>query len=116
MIKITNGKAVIEVTRGAFEGIYKRQGFEPFVSEEAATDGTSDGSPGTELTEDEKFIADVTDKPIAQWGNKELKRYAELKGLDSGLKANELRKVIKQELDGSQQTADDSEEGTNDDD
>ena len=55
MVKITNGKDVFEVTRGAFDGIYSKQGYTILDEKEASTPvNVPDSTP--EKTEDEKFL------------------------------------------------------------
>ena len=98
MKKITNGRAVIEVTEGAFESIFKHQGYvevdAPVVVEE-----TKDEKPVEELerNEDDAFVEELLEKPIGSWKGPEVKRFAEIKGIDiSGTKnANEAKEIIK---------------------
>lgn len=93
MVKITNGVNVFEVTRGAFDGIYSRQGY-TILNEQV---------PGQqeikvpEKTEDEKFLDEIIEKPISQWNKDEVKRFAALKEIDiTGTKnANEAKEIIK---------------------
>lgn len=97
MVKITNGRNVFEVTRGAFDGIYSRQGY-TIVNEQI---------PGQqeikipEKTDDEKFIDEIIEKPISQWSKDEVKRFAAIKGVDiTGTKnAGEAKELIKQFLE-----------------
>ena len=94
MIKITNGKNVFEVTRGAFDGIFSRQGY-TVINENSEVDQV-EGEP--EKTEEEKFIDDVVEKPISQWTKDEVKRFAAIKEIDlTGTKnAGEAKELIKQ--------------------
>lgn len=93
MVKITNGVNVFEVTKGAFDGIYSRQGY-------VLVNG---GTPKQEApavknkTEDELFIEAVSEKPISQWSKDEVKRFASIKGVDiAGTKnVNEAKEIIK---------------------
>ena len=92
MIKITDGKEVFEVTKGAFETVFKNQGWQ-IVNENVV-------KPVLEqkvLTEDEKFEIEVVEKPIASWSKEELKRFADLKGisLEDVHSTNEVREIIK---------------------
>lgn len=92
MIKITDGREVYEVTKGAFETVFKNQGWqivnknviEPVLEQKV-------------LTEDEKFEIEVVEKPIASWSKEELKRFADLKGisLEGVHSTNEVREIIK---------------------
>lgn len=93
MVKITNGVNIFEVTRGAFDGIYSRQGYTIL----------NDQVPGQqeiqvpEKTEDEKFLDEIIEKPISQWNKDEVKRFAALKEIDiTGTKnVNEAKEIIK---------------------
>lgn len=96
MVKITNGVNVFEVTKGAFDGIYSRQGYVL----------VNDGTPKQEApavkdkTEDELFIEAVSEMPISQWGKETVKRFASIKGVDiAGTKnVNEAKEIIKKFL------------------
>ena len=96
MVKITNGKNVFEVTRGAFDGIYSRQGYVLFdekpVEEEVKV---------PEKTEDEKFLESIIEEPVSKWNKDEVKRFAALKGIDiSGTKnPGEAKELIKKFLE-----------------
>lgn len=94
MVKITNGTSVFEVTRGAYEGIYLHQGYSIAGSD---TNHDADVPKETEQTEDEKFVSEITEKPVAQWSKDDVKRYAEIMGIDiTGTKnVNEAKDRIK---------------------
>lgn len=96
MVKITNGVNIFEVTRGAFDGIYSRQGYT--ILNEKVKDNSEDI---VETTEDEKFLNEIIEKPISQWNKEETKRFAALKGIDiTGTKnANEAKGIIKDYLE-----------------
>ena len=96
MVKITNGVNVFEVTRGAFDGIYSRQGYH-IVDENNADVNAPEITNVPEKTEDEKFIDEIIEKPISQWNKEEVKRFAALKEIDiTGTKnANEAKEIIK---------------------
>ena len=100
MVKITNGVNIFEVTRGAFDGIYSRQGY-TIIDEKKADSGVN-AAPAPEKTEDEKFIDEIIEKPISQWNKDEVKRFAAIKEIDiSGTKnANEAKEIIKSFIDG----------------
>lgn len=97
MVKITNGKNVFEVTRGAFDGIYSRQGYtilnEQIPGQQAIQE--------PEKTDDDKFVDEIIEKPISQWNKDEVKKFASLNGIDiSGTKnAGEAKELIKQFLE-----------------
>lgn len=97
MVKITNGVNVFEVTRGAFEGIYSKQGYHLMHKNKPAEEPPK----APEKTEDELFLEVIVEKPLSQWGKDEVKRFANLKEIDiSGTKnANEAKALIKEFLD-----------------
>ena len=100
MVKITNGVNVFEVTRGAFDGIYSRQGYK-LVDEKA--EAKAPEAPVTpEKSEDDIFVEEILEKPISQWNKEEVKRFAAIKEIDiSGTKnANEAKEIIKSFIDG----------------
>ena len=96
MVKITNGVNVFEVSRGAFEGIYSRQGYTILDEKKIATGGVIPPK-ALEKTEDEKFLEEIIEKPLSQWNKEEIKRFAALNEIDiSGTKnADEARGLIK---------------------
>ena len=98
MVKITNGVNVFEVTRGAFDGIYSRQGYT--IVDEAVKRKAADWVP--EKTEDELFLDEILEKPISQWNKDEIKRFAAINKIDiSGTKnASEAKEIIKSFIDG----------------
>ena len=100
MVKITNGVNTFEVTRGAFDGIYSRQGYE-LVNEKVEAKAT-EVHETHEKTEDEIFVEEILEKPISQWGKEDIKRFAAIKEIDiSGTKnANEAKEIIKSFVDG----------------
>lgn len=93
MVKITNGVNIFEVTKGAYEGIYSRQGYKLLKKAKPAVEVNKE----PELTEDELFCKEVVEKPISNWNKDEVKRFAELNEIDiSGTKnANEAKDRIK---------------------
>ena len=100
MVKITNGVNVFEVTRGAFDGIYSRQGYR--LVDEKAEAKAPEESAATEKSEDDIFVEEILEKPISQWNKNEVKRFAAIKEIDiSGTKnANEAKEIIKSFIDG----------------
>ena len=80
MVRITNGSSVFDVTRGAFDGIYSRQGYREVI------DGANDVElvaerANEELTEEELFALGIVEKPVSTWSKAEVKRFAEIKGI-----------------------------------
>ena len=100
MVKITNGVNVFEVTRGAFDGIYSRQGYK-LVDEKAEVKAPK-APAAPEKSEDDIFVEEILEKPISQWNKEEVKRFAAIKEIDiSGTKnANEAKEIIKSFIDG----------------
>lgn len=100
MVKITNGVNVFEVTRGAFDGIYSRQGYR--LVDEKVEDKVNEAHTTLEKSEDEIFVEEILEKPISQWNKEEVKRFAAIKEIDiSGTKnANEAKEIIKSFIDG----------------
>lgn len=120
MVKITNGVDVIEVTRGAFENIYKSQGFveadapkekkqevkenpedkQKPRDEEEQKEGSKEPDEleeETEESEEQKFVKELEEKPLTSWNKKEIKKYCSIVGIDiSGTKsAEEAKEIIK---------------------
>lgn len=95
MVKITNGVNIFEVTRGAFDGIYSRQGYTIVNENNAVSHVVVKAKP--EKTEDEEFVDEIIEKPISQWSKDEVKRFAALKEIDiAGTKnVNEAKAIIK---------------------
>ena len=102
MVKITNGVNVFEVTRGAFDGIYSRQGYK--LVDEKAEAKAPEAPAAPEKSEDDIdiFVEEILEKPISQWNKEEVKRFAAIKEIDiSGTKnANEAKEIIKSFIDG----------------
>lgn len=94
MIKITNGATIIEVTRGAYDSIYKLQGFRPFKVKEEKVET----KPAIEKKHDE--FEELLEKPIGQWTKKEVKDFATAKGIDltDTKNVNEAKELIKEFL------------------
>lgn len=100
MVKITNGVNVFEVTKGAFDGIYSRQGYK-LVDEKVEAKALK-APAASEKSEDDIFVEEILEKPISQWNKEEVKRFAAIKEIDiSGTKnANEAKEIIKSFIDG----------------
>lgn len=105
MIKITNGDVIYEVTRGAYETIYKPMGFyefdgKPVEHVDDVVDDVAD-EPEQEVdgkqSEDDAWCDELEKKPIGQWNKAEVKQYASVKGIDiTGTKSiNEAKDRIK---------------------
>ena len=119
MIKITNGRTTLSVTRGSFRSMYQKQGFIPL--EEDST--VSESAVGTFPTEPEKLdLADsiqqeigeeseaeepeeerkLEEIPLSEMDYYQLSAYADQLGVDrTGLRSTkDLRRVIRAALKG----------------
>lgn len=121
MVKITNGEVTNIVSRGAFNGTYKKLGFwvvgddEPVkkvqpvakvdeIPEPVAPKAEPDEDTDTEFDDD---FEELLEKPISQWTKQEVKDFATAKGIDiKGTKnANEAKEIIKKYLDDEAKNA-----------
>lgn len=98
MIDITNLVNTYSVTKGAYEDIFKRQGFRPVKEEKEDKKETVEE---TKKTDEEAYIEELMEKPISQWNKEEVKIYASLKNVDISNTKNigEARNIIKQSID-----------------
>ena len=98
MVKITNYVNTFEVTQGAYDDIFKKQGFE--LVEEDKED-KKETVEETKKTNEEAYIEELMEKPISQWNKEEVKTYASLKNIDISNTKNigEARNIIKQSID-----------------
>lgn len=100
MVKITNGIDTFEVSRGAYEGIFSKQGYSlvdvPEVNK--AAEEAEDPVEVDDKSEDEMFCDSLVEKPIAQWTKNEAKRFAEIKGIDTSDGPTATKELIKEFL------------------
>lgn len=98
MVKITNFVNTFEVTQGAYDDIFKKQGFE--LVEEDKED-KKEKVEETKKTNEEAYVEELMEKPISQWNKEEVKTYASLKNIDISKTKNigEARNIIKQSID-----------------
>lgn len=124
MVDITNGRASMTVTKGAFEGIYKHQGYtlvhdyagsttikqakeEIPSNDNYITEEESSASDNLEQTaeSDEKAIemAELLETPIGQWSKEQLKEFAEANNIsiDGASTVREVRNIIKDFIDSA---------------
>lgn len=119
MVKITNGSKIFEVSRGAYDSVYKGLGFhvvgtepaedkppkektqvppETEGDEEDDTSGETEGEtePGEGLDLDA-----LLEKPLSQWEPDELKEFVRAKGIDTAgaKKVSQVRGIVKKYLD-----------------
>lgn len=99
MVLITNGVNRFLVTKGAFNGVYSKQGYTIENDEKVAA---SAQTPNPK-TANEKFLEEVEEKPLSQWSKEEVKKFAALKDIDiSGTKnVNEAKALIKDFLEAN---------------
>lgn len=108
MVKCTNGLTVIEVTEGAFNSIFKDQGFRPVETKKkkasVKAEVVNEDAVVDEPVENDEF-ATLLEKPIGQWSNEEVKTFAEAKEINiSGTKnAKEAKARIRKFLDDAEQ-------------
>lgn len=98
MVKITNFVNTFEVTQGAYDDIFKKQGFK-LVEEEK--EDKKETVEETKKTNEEAYIEELMEKPISQWNKEEVKTYASIKNVDISNTKNigEARNIIKQSID-----------------
>lgn len=99
MVVIEKNGVVIQVTRGAYEDIYKKQGFNLVdkgnLSKEAknanlgqnnaseqASDNQPDSLEGNEDQKEDDFCEELLKTPIANWKKAEVKEFARIKDID----------------------------------
>lgn len=113
MVTITNGKEVFSVTKGAFESIYKKQGFK--IAKAKKEKPVEEKTKHKELT-DEEFIEKLDEKPLNRWNKVEVKRFASIFGIDiSATKnINEARDLIRDFKEAEENVEDDAEEEAKD--
>ena len=98
MVDITNSVNTYSVTKGAYEDIFKRQGFKPVKEEKEDKKETVEEA---KKTDEEAYIEELMEKPISQWNKEEVKTYASLKNVDISNTKNigEARNIIKQSIE-----------------
>ena len=126
MVRITNGEVSSRVPYAAYISMYKKLGFtiegeEPIKPQKAetpkvkekkeeekqpekedeATEEEVDEEEEDEEADDEAFVEDILEKPLSQWTPDELKKFAEIKDIDTSKakKVSEARAIIKKYLD-----------------
>ena len=98
MIEVSDGKKSFLMTEGAFESVYKKLVFKLVTNDE-------DAKLDLEEDEDMLFAEELEKKPISEWTNEEVRRYASVYGIDisetkSPSEAKELIKKFNDEVDG----------------
>lgn len=97
MVKITNGIDVFNVTRGAYESIFKKQGYNIIDDGKKSTEG-HEGDHDDDTDEDAKALIE---KPISQWTKNEVKSFIEKKGIDvTGITSfSEVKEKVKKYIE-----------------
>lgn len=119
MVKITNGSKIFEVSRGAYDSVYKGMGFHVVGTEPAddkppkektqvppETEGDEeDDAPDEPETEGEPGngldLDALLEKPLSQWEPDELKEFVRAKGIDTAgaKKVSQVRGIVKKYLE-----------------
>lgn len=121
MVKITNGSKIFEVSRGAYDSVYKGLGFHVVGTEPAEDkppkekmqmppeneDDEEDGAPGENEDDGETEpgggldLDALLEKPLSQWEPDELKEFVRAKGIDTAgaKKVSQVRGIVKKYLD-----------------
>lgn len=99
MIKITNNVETIEVSKGAYEGIYKRLGYQIVKSKKSKSheDNENHNNDSGAANDNDKFSEELLEKPISEWNKGEVKKFASINGIDLSetKNANEAKELIK---------------------
>lgn len=97
MVRITNGIDIFEVTSGAFESVFSKQGYMKIADTETVEEVKTEE---VEMAVDADEFEELLEKPISQWNKAEVKKYAHAKGIDiSGTKSIvEAKDIIKKHL------------------
>lgn len=121
MVKITNGSKIFEVSRGAYDSVYKGLGFHVVGTEPAEDkslkertqvppetegdeeeDAPGENGGGSETESGEGLDLDaLLEKPLSQWEPDELKEFVRAKGIDTAgaKKVSQVRGIVKKYLD-----------------
>lgn len=93
-IKSKDEKEIFQVTQGAYNTVFEGQGYS-IVSKPKKVGQHK--SAGKAPSEDERFVAELMEKPISQWTKDEVKRFVDAKGIDTtgARSVNEVKDLIK---------------------
>lgn len=99
MIKITNGQAVVEVSNGAYESIYKSQGYYPFENGKGPVKSSQEPKKAIEKEEPVEEVEegnDLLNKPLKNWSKNEVKAFAVENNIDISKtkNVNEAKDII----------------------
>ena len=109
MITVSNGIDTFSITKGAFP-VYKTMGFR-VVDEHEADEHTAEVPVDDDSLnivdesdisdEDAAFLNAIVEKPISQWSSIEVKKYANINGIDISRAKNlkEGKSIVKRHFD-----------------
>jgi hypothetical protein len=105
MIFITNGINEFEVSRGAYESIFQKQGYSIVVDTETeVVENNKDAAAAEPAKQVDKDAEALMEKPISQWTKNEVKSFIDKKKIDvSGITSfnevkDRVRKYIEEEM------------------
>lgn len=105
MINITNGINEFEVSRGAYESIFQKQGYSIVVDTETeVVENNKDAVAAEPAKQVDKDAEALMEKPISQWTKNEVKSFIDKKRIDvSGITSfnevkDRVRKYIEEEM------------------
>ena len=105
MIIITNGINEFEVSRGAYESIFRKQGYSVVVDTETeVVENNKDAAAAEPAKQVDKDAEALMEKPISQWTKNEVKSFIDKKRIDvSGITSfnevkDRVRKYIEEEM------------------
>lgn len=105
MIIITNGINEFEVSRGAYESIFRKQGYSIVVDTETeVVENNKDAVAAEPAKQVDKDAEALMEKPISQWTKNEVKSFIDKKRIDvSGITSfnevkDRVRKYIEEEM------------------
>lgn len=105
MIIITNGINEFEVSRGAYESIFRKQGYSIVVDTETeVVENNKDAAAAEPAKQVDKDAEALMEKPISQWTKNEVKSFIDKKRIDvSGITSfnevkDRVRKYIEEEM------------------
>lgn len=105
MINITNGINEFEVSRGAYESIFQKQGYSIVVDTETeVVENNKDAAAAEPAKQVDKDAEALMEKPISQWTKNEVKSFLDKKRIDvSGITSfnevkDRVRKYIEEEM------------------
>lgn len=105
MVIITNGINEFEVSRGAYESIFQKQGYSIVVDTETeVVENNKDAVAAEPAKQVDKDAEALMEKPISQWTKNEVKSFIDKKRIDvSGITSfnevkDRVRKYIEEEM------------------